>query len=163
MSEQHKILICPKPEESFDIPGSFRGKCSQCVCEVVISPSSNWALDQMLIYCNKCAMELVQEYGEDDEIVVLSGKNGPVTVNSCPKCGEKVDAATCVGDRELQPKVGDLSLCIYCTALLQYVGVEDGEFSYQEVGEGELDGGLRYELNRARQVIKEFKSRREQW
>ena len=161
MSEQHKILVCPKPEMSRDIPGSSRGRCSKCDCVVVISPSSNWALDQMLIYCNECTKVLVAE--QDEPVIVLSGANGPVTINSCPKCGWEIDLATCVGDRELQPKVGDLSLCVHCTCLLNYVVVEDGEFSYQQFDEEELPEEVKMMIERARQVIREFKRREGQW
>jgi len=40
----------------------------------------------------------------------------------CPTCGAKLDAATHAGtlDPELRPKPGDLTLCAYCDALLQF-------------------------------------------
>lgn len=39
--------------------------------------------------------------------------------SKCPECGEKVDAATHVSSMEM-PSPGDVSLCLYCGALLEY-------------------------------------------
>lgn len=38
----------------------------------------------------------------------------------CPSCGREIDAATHAGRGEATPKVGDVSVCFYCAAVLEY-------------------------------------------
>jgi hypothetical protein len=40
-------------------------------------------------------------------------------LNPCPRCGEPLDAAINVHDTS-KPKEGDLSVCYYCGAFLQF-------------------------------------------
>lgn len=41
-------------------------------------------------------------------------------MQACPGCGAEIDAATYAGPGEKAPKVGDLSVCFYCAAALEY-------------------------------------------
>lgn len=38
----------------------------------------------------------------------------------CPGCGHELTAATSPDDESLQPKAGDLTVCVYCTAMLRF-------------------------------------------
>ena len=38
----------------------------------------------------------------------------------CPRCGYKCDAATAVSDEPIEPKAGDLSVCLHCGAPLEF-------------------------------------------
>lgn len=38
----------------------------------------------------------------------------------CPKCGKTLDAACSLHNPEARPTPGDVSICIYCAALLQF-------------------------------------------
>jgi hypothetical protein len=38
----------------------------------------------------------------------------------CPKCQRVIDAATSI-EGEYEPRVGDVSVCAYCSALLEFV------------------------------------------
>jgi transcription elongation factor Elf1 len=42
------------------------------------------------------------------------------TINYCPKCNHKLDAATNFVDDKIKPKIGDYSICIECNCILQF-------------------------------------------
>ena len=44
---------------------------------------------------------------------------------NCPTCNRTLDGATCVDNEDILPKIGDLSVCMYCGTILEY---EDGLF-----------------------------------
>lgn len=46
----------------------------------------------------------------------------------CPTCGSKLDASTCITDKDILPEKGDLSICVYCGTLLEY---EDNQFVHE--------------------------------
>jgi hypothetical protein len=58
-----------------------------------------------------------------DELYINSVRER-ITGNKCPKCGKQIDGATGLSDEKYseppQPKPGDLSVCMYCGALLRY-------------------------------------------
>lgn len=43
-----------------------------------------------------------------------------VPLQACPCCGCPIDRATHAGPGEVAPMEGDLSVCFYCAAALQY-------------------------------------------
>lgn len=43
-----------------------------------------------------------------------------VTPSPCPECGEMMDAATCMEKDASPPSVGDVTVCIDCTAILVF-------------------------------------------
>lgn len=47
--------------------------------------------------------------------------------NRCPCCQKRLDAATAAdGDVDVRPKPGDPTICLYCTALLEFYGQGGG-------------------------------------
>jgi hypothetical protein len=54
---------------------------------------------------------------------------------ACPNCGEKLDAATSVTDKNAIPKEGDIGICFKCGTLLEY---EEGFFVH-ELSQKSLD------------------------
>ena len=38
----------------------------------------------------------------------------------CPTCNELLDAATPVSEKGVEPKVGDISVCLYCASILEW-------------------------------------------
>lgn len=44
---------------------------------------------------------------------------GGVAPSWCPACGHVVDSATSIGGKT-QPKPGDVGVCLYCAAYLEY-------------------------------------------
>jgi hypothetical protein len=38
----------------------------------------------------------------------------------CPVCESKLDAATATDDDNVVPKSGDVTICIYCTSVLEF-------------------------------------------
>jgi hypothetical protein len=48
-----------------------------------------------------------------------------VTPTRCPACGVVLDAATSPQDRQLRPRPGDYSVCMYCATPLVFT--EDGD------------------------------------
>ena len=53
----------------------------------------------------------------------------------CPNCLELIDAATSPYDKDNRPREGDLSVCLYCSAILK---VND-DLSLSKVEQGEID------------------------
>lgn len=55
---------------------------------------------------------------------------------TCPKCGKKLDGATSGDnpDEEIMPQKYDLSICLYCVAVLQY----EEDLSLRELSDDEL-------------------------
>jgi hypothetical protein len=48
------------------------------------------------------------------------GNRDVVKATACPKCGRKLDVATCTYDEALVPKPGDFSVCIGCAEVLRF-------------------------------------------
>ena len=47
-------------------------------------------------------------------------KNPLLEKTTCPKCKSALDAATNVESPKLQPKAGDVTVCLYCSSILIY-------------------------------------------
>jgi hypothetical protein len=45
-------------------------------------------------------------------------KTTPLEIDSCPACGRRLNAATCLGERE--PAPGAALICVYCAAPLVF-------------------------------------------
>lgn len=53
---------------------------------------------------------------------------------NCPNCDRSLDLATYIKDVEKRPKVGDVSVCAYCSEILQFTDVE-GELKFERASE----------------------------
>lgn len=40
--------------------------------------------------------------------------------HACPSCGKKLDAASAADGSEKRPSAGDVTLCMYCAAVLRF-------------------------------------------
>lgn len=69
----------------------------------------------------------------------------------CPKCGKRIDSATGVGHNK-RPRPGDLSVCLYCGAYLQFDQLLAVELATDDVL-AEADAETREWLRRAREAI----------
>lgn len=80
-NDTYRILICPKPPYAHYVEGFRIMSCCSCTFPVVVSPSSQWVLDQGIpIYCEQCAEVLMAEAkANGDEVMRLSAKYGPQT------------------------------------------------------------------------------------
>ena len=77
----------------------------------------------------------------------------------CPKCGEKLDGFTGVTDPESMPHAGDVSICAYCSCVLEFIDTENGlgykEASYEKI----MSAGL-LDISRAHNMVNEFRNER---
>lgn len=71
--------------------------------------------------------------------------------DTCPKCGELLNAATSMGDHV--PSPGDFSICFYCTAWLKY-GPDMALESITKLDLQSMDKDLVTELYKLTQAIK---------
>lgn len=39
----------------------------------------------------------------------------------CPTCGKILDGVLCVDDPNIAPKSGDITACVYCGSLLEFI------------------------------------------
>lgn len=72
----------------------------------------------------------------------------------CPECGHKLDADTWIGDEEIKPKSGDVSVCAYCATFLVFRDdLSRRVMSWQEVAD--LDDETRNTLVRLHRAIEQ--------
>ena len=65
-------------------------------------------------------------------------RNPKLAQARCPTCGKLTDAATSIPPGR-QPQPGDLSVCLYCAALLTFESAEDGTLVCRAFTDAEVE------------------------
>ena len=66
----------------------------------------------------------------------------------CPKCETKLDGETSISTEGAEPSPGDVSVCVYCLLLLEFVDSDDG-LSVRELNKNDAP----YELLEAARIL----------
>lgn len=77
---------------------------------------------------------------------------------ACPKCQARLDAATDAAGGDAVPKPGDLTICIHCTAVLQFDAARMPVL-VDEAARASMDAVTQVRLMLAIRHVKEF----QQW
>ena len=76
----------------------------------------------------------------------------------CPKCDSKLDGFTGVTDDDARPESGDITICAYCSCVLEFIDTDNGlgykEASYESI----VDAGL-FEISQAHNLANALRDR----
>ncbi len=64
-------------------------------------------------------------------------------LNFCPCCNSKIDAVSSMDDKPEEPRKGDITICVYCTEILEF----DEELSLIKIRGETLDSFSQGELD----------------
>jgi len=71
---------------------------------------------------------------------------------NCPSCSKKLDAASNLENENIQPKSGDVSICLYCASFLTFT--EDLSIRLLTTEEvADLEDNIRIVLLKMRRII----------
>lgn len=75
----------------------------------------------------------------------------------CPKCKTKLDGFTSVSEDSVVPESGDVTICFYCSSVLEYIN-EDNELGLKEASyETMMEAGL-LDISRAHNMINDIRN-----